>query len=138
MKFFRCLILTLSGVLWGCVVGQPTYEVAGVNHYANEAEAALIADAATKRVHGQPVTILKAVVPSYPYEANRQRIEGEVSVLITVNGDGSVGAITIVRSAHPLLADATREAMRQWRFKPFVMDGKPVSVQLEYTSHFAR
>jgi TonB family protein len=64
--------------------------------------------------------------PIYPRALHRAGIDGEVKVSFIVKADGSVNGISIVHSDHPELAEAAREAIAQWRFKPWTVDeGRP-------------
>jgi TonB family protein len=61
--------------------------------------------------------------PIYPLALQRAGIVGTVRVGFTVKADGSVNKVRIVQSDHPDLAEATRVAIAQWRFKPWTVDG---------------
>jgi TonB family protein len=50
-------------------------------------------------------------------------VVGTVRVGFTVKADGSISKVKIVQSDHPDLAEATRVAIAQWRFKPWTVDG---------------
>ncbi|MGG2022701.1 energy transducer TonB [Pseudomonas sp. S8] len=64
--------------------------------------------------------------PIYPKLLHRAGVEGEVRVSFVVKADGSVSAISIVQSDHPDLAEAVKDAITQWRFKPWTAeDGRP-------------
>jgi TonB family protein len=65
--------------------------------------------------------------PNYPAIAKAAGAEGSVSVRVTVDEDGNVVAAKAV-SGHPLLQSAAVDAARQSKFKPAVVDGKPVKV----------
>ncbi|HEF4759019.1 TPA: energy transducer TonB [Pseudomonas putida] len=60
--------------------------------------------------------------PIYPPELQRAGIIGEVRVGLTVRADGSVSKVSILSSDHPDLAEATRVATAQWRFKPWTVE----------------
>jgi TonB family protein len=69
--------------------------------------------------------------PIYPRELFRKGITGEVRVRFTVYADGSVNKLSVVQSDHPDLAEASRKAIAQWRFKPWtVEDGKPAEQEV--------
>ena len=64
--------------------------------------------------------------PIYPKLLRRAGVEGEVRVSFVVKADGSVSAINIVQSDHPDLAEAVKDAITQWRFKPWTTEnGRP-------------
>jgi TonB family protein len=61
--------------------------------------------------------------PVYPPALHRAGITGDVRVRFTAHADGSVSKVSILQSDHPDLAEATRVAIAQWRFKPWVVEG---------------
>jgi TonB family protein len=79
--------------------------------------------------------LLKKVQPVYPPNALRMRTEGAVKLLATV---GKTGSITVVKvlSGEPLLGQAAMEAVKQWKYKPYLLNGEPVEIQTEVTINF--
>lgn len=71
----------------------------------------------------------------YPEDAKQQRTEGIVKLHITIGADGSVKDAAPMSGA-PLLAAATLDAVRQWRYKPTTMDGKPIETEADITAVF--
>ena len=67
--------------------------------------------------------------PTYPLALQRAGIIGDVRVRFSVNADGSVSKVSILQSDHPDLAEATRVAIAQWRFKPWAVEGDKPSEQ---------
>ncbi|WP_160104782.1 energy transducer TonB [Pseudomonas izuensis] len=67
--------------------------------------------------------------PVYSLELQRTGIIGDVRVGFTVHADGSVSKVSILQSDHPDLAEATRVAISQWRFKPWTVEGDKPSEQ---------
>lgn len=82
-----------------------------------------------------PRGLIHRVEPKYPESAKVQHIEGPVVLDAQVLGDGTVGNIAIVQG-HPLLAEAATEAVKQWKFEPSMVDGKPVDRQERITVRF--
>jgi protein TonB len=80
-------------------------------------------------------TILKRVQPSYPREALSQRIQGPVVISATIATDGRVKNIRTLKG-HPLLASAATDAVKQWRYKPAMLNGEAVKVDTEITVVF--
>ncbi|VVN31777.1 energy transducer TonB [Pseudomonas fluorescens] len=69
--------------------------------------------------------------PIYPAALLRAGITGNVRVEFTVNADGLVNKVRILESDHPDLAEASRVAIEQWRFKPWVVDDdKPAKQEI--------
>jgi|SRR3954467_918015 TonB family protein len=56
--------------------------------------------------------------------------DATVGISCVVNPDGRVGAATVDASPDPKLNDVAVRAVRQWRFKPGLKDGKPVAVRI--------
>jgi TonB family protein len=79
--------------------------------------------------------LLKKVQPVYPPNALRMRIEGAVKLLATVGKTGSITAVKVV-SGEPLLGQAAMEAVKQWKYKPYLLNGEPVEIQTEVTINF--
>ena len=65
------------------------------------------------------------VQPTYPASARQLKIEGKVDVEAIVNPDGTVDDVQI-KSGNPILTRAATDALKRWKFKPFMADGKPV------------
>jgi TonB family protein len=76
--------------------------------------------------------LLKEVKPGYTSEAMRAKIQGAVLLQCTVNVDGTVGDIQVVRSLDPVfgLDQQAIAAARQWRFRPGTLRDQPVPVQI--------
>jgi len=79
--------------------------------------------------------LIHDVAPQYPPEAGRERIEGTVVLMAVI---GKNGAVTDVRveSGLPILAQAAIDAVKQWRYKPYMIDGEPVEVDSRITINF--
>jgi protein TonB len=76
----------------------------------------------------QAARILERVLPVYPPEAVEQRIGGRVLLEAIIARDGTIKEL-VLKEGHPLLAPAAIEAVRQWRYKPTILNGAPVEVQ---------
>ena len=79
--------------------------------------------------------LIHDVAPQYPAEAGRARIEGTVVLMAVIGTDGSVKEVR-VESGLPILAQAAIDAVRQWRYKAYVIDGEPVEVDSRITINF--
>lgn len=80
----------------------------------------------------QPGEIVRRVDPVYPESAQAQRIEGTVKLRVTIAADGAVSNVAVVSGPGPLV-EAAKAAVRQWRYTPTLLDGKPVEAE-EYVS----
>jgi protein TonB len=75
----------------------------------------------------QMAKLLRKVIPEYPVLARSARISGSVRLIGTIGTDGTIRNLQLV-SGHPLLARAAMEAVRQWIYKPTLLNGIPVEV----------
>ncbi len=86
---------------------------------------------ATKPVyisHIDPGMLISSVEPRYPAMARTTRTQGEVLLAAVIGKDGRVENLKVVR-AHPLLVGAALDAVRQWRYRPTILNGQPVEVE---------
>ena len=79
---------------------------------------------------------VKTPYPNYPKEARDRRIEGMVGLWVVLGPDGLPRQISLVKSLGYGLDEAAIEAVRKWRFKPSMKDGKPVAVQINMELNF--
>jgi TonB family protein len=80
--------------------------------------------------------VIHKVPPEYPPSARLARIEDTVHLQIWINKFGGVEEVTIV-SGHPLLAPSAIEAVKQWKYKPYLLSGEPVEVETTVSIRFA-
>ena len=81
----------------------------------------------------EPIKIEKAV---YPIQAEEKQLQGQVWVKILVSETGDVEEAEVI-SGNPILADAAVHAVKKWKFKPFIKNGKPVKVSTKVPIDFA-
>ena len=67
------------------------------------------------------------MTPEYPRLARLRRTQGIVILQVTVDRQGEVADLSVLRSAEGL-DEVAVEAARQWRYEPTIMNGRPVSV----------
>jgi periplasmic protein TonB len=79
--------------------------------------------------------LIHDVAPTYPPEAGRARIEGTVVLLAVIAKDGTVQDVR-VESGLPVLAQAAINAVKQWRYKPYILNGEPIEVASQITINF--
>ena len=68
------------------------------------------------------------VQPIYPPEARMNHIQGVVLFQATIGKDGLIHDLKVM-SGHPVLAEAAKGAVEQWRYRPYVLKGNPVEVE---------
>jgi len=79
--------------------------------------------------------MLKKVDPIYPPLARQARIRGSVILQVVINKSGDVENIQLY-SGHPILAPAAIDAVKQWKYKPYLLNGEPVEVETRVTVNF--
>jgi protein TonB len=91
------------------------------------------------RIGGQITqpALIKRVEPEYPALAVKARIQGVVILEATVNEEGNVTDVKLLRSANPLLDREAIIALRQWRYSPVVLNGVRVPFILTVTLSFS-
>ena len=77
-----------------------------------------------------------SVQPEYPRMARLRRIEGIVILEVTVDRQGNVSSVSVLRADAEGFGEAAVEAVRQWRYEPTIINGRPVSVVLTDTVRF--
>lgn len=73
----------------------------------------------------EPMHVLKTIPPVYPPIARIRRLSGAVVVQVTVGKDGKVRNPQLI-SGQPVFRDAAFDAVKQWKFKPAMLNGQPI------------
>ena len=79
--------------------------------------------------------IVKRVQPVYPAQARQMRLEGKVELQANISKSGSITGVKQL-SGNPLLGRAATDAVRQWKYKPYFLNGEPVEIQTQITVNF--
>jgi protein TonB len=72
--------------------------------------------------------LLKKIRPVYPLIARSARIQGQVLLSAIISKDGAIENLSLV-SGHPMLVPAAIEAVRQWHYRPYLLNGQPIEVE---------
>ena len=72
--------------------------------------------------------ILKEQKPQYTADAMRARVQGRVEMQVVVGIDGNVSSARVVTPLHPELDEQALRAVKEWKFVPGTVNGKPVPV----------
>ena len=75
------------------------------------------------------------VQPTYPPLARTARVQGSVVLAAVIGKDGTIQNLHVL-SGHPLLTQAALDAVRQWRYRPYILNGEPVEVDTQVTVNF--
>jgi periplasmic protein TonB len=132
----------VGGVPGGVVGGVPSGVIGGILAGSPRSVPTLAQGSAVTpaRVHVAArvveANLIHDVPPTYPAEAGRSRIEGTVVLRAVIGKDGTVQDVR-VESGLPILAQAAIEAVKQWRYKPYLLNGEAVEVESRITINFA-
>jgi TonB family protein len=84
----------------------------------------------------QAADLIHEVTPKYPEDAKSQHISGDVVLHAIIAKDDSVKELKLI-SGHPLLVNAATDAIKQWMYKPTLLNGEPVEVDTTISVVFA-
>jgi len=79
--------------------------------------------------------VISKVQPTYPPDARAARIQGSVVIATIIGKDGNIESERLV-SGDPLLAPAAMDAVKQWKYRPYLLNGNPVEVDTQITVNF--
>ena len=79
--------------------------------------------------------LVQAVKPTYPTLARSARVQGTVVLQVVIAKDGTIKSINAI-SGHPMLVPAAIDAVKQWRYKPYYLNGKPVEMETTVNVNF--
>jgi protein TonB len=147
-------IVTLGGghppICLICIGGKPTPGEEGQPYSPyvgdNQLPPGLVDDHGSNVKPGGPKRItsqlsegqlLNRVEPVYPHIAAISGIQGAVKLHAIIGRDGKIQSLSAV-SGHPLLVRAALEAVEQWRYRPYVLNGETVEVETLITVNFRK
>jgi TonB family protein len=79
--------------------------------------------------------IVRKVNPAYPEEARRARIQGTVLLRAVIDREGAISDLQYISGPNELVESAV-DAVRQWRYKPYLLMGSPVEVETQIQINF--
>jgi protein TonB len=80
--------------------------------------------------------LVKKVNPQYPDDSRHSRIQGQVILQAWIDKDGNVESVSLV-SGHPALAPAAIAAVKQWKYKPYLLNSQPMAVETQVVINFS-
>jgi periplasmic protein TonB len=80
-------------------------------------------------------SLIRRVQPVYPRLARSARIQGSVVLFAVISKAGAIDNLRVM-SGHPLLVPAAIEAVRQWRYRPYILNSEPIEVETQITVNF--
>jgi len=135
-------VMTTTGVVGGVPGGVPGGSMGGVlGSIASAGSVAALPKIATPqrvRVSSgvQSGLLVRKVQPMYPPLARQARIQGTVVLQAQISKNGDIENLQLV-SGHPMLAPAAIEAVKQWKYKPYLLNGEPVEVETTVQVNFS-
>ena len=79
--------------------------------------------------------IVQKAPVSYPEATRKAGIQGKVVLKVVTNYSGDVEEVTVV-SGDPALAQAASDAVKQWKYKPYLLNSQPTEIQTQITVNF--
>ena len=79
--------------------------------------------------------LIKKVQPVYPRNALAMRVEGSIELLATISKTGDITQVKVL-SGDSQLTKAATDAVKQWEYKPYLLNGEPVEIQTQVTINF--
>jgi protein TonB len=79
--------------------------------------------------------LVKKVQPQYPRNALSMHVEGAVELIATISTSGNISKVKIL-SGEKLLTGAAVDAVKQWKYRPYLLNGEPVEIQTQITVNF--
>jgi periplasmic protein TonB len=79
---------------------------------------------------------VKNVNPVYPQMAKIARVQGPVVLAAVIGKDGTIQNLHVLSTASPLLNQAAIDAVKEWRYRPYILNGEPVEVDTQITVNF--
>jgi TonB family protein len=107
---------------------SPAPEMAGGKQLADK-PAARVSSGITQGL------VLKKVPPLYPEQARRARIQGSVHMSVVISKTGDVVDVEVIDGPIELVVSAVN-AVRQWKYRPYVLQGEPVAVDTVITVNY--
>jgi protein TonB len=133
-------VMATTGVVGGVPGGVPGGSMGGVIGSVLSSTPTVAPKIATPqrvRVSSGVVSglLLRRVNPVYPPLARQARIQGQVVLQAQISKTGDIENLQLI-SGHPMLAPAAIEAVKQWKYKPYLLNGEPVEVDTQVQVNF--
>jgi protein TonB len=132
--------MTMAGVIGGVPGGVPGGSMGGViGGIIGSTPVAVPKVAAPTRIRVsggvQQGNLISQVKPVYPAIAKAARIQGTVVLQAEISKQGTIENLHVL-SGHPMLVQNAIDAVKQWRYKPYLLNGEPVPVETTITVNF--
>jgi protein TonB len=131
------------GVAGPAISGMGTGDPSGVRHLFESGSrpilpaARLAPTVAPVRIsHMSEGNLIYKVQPAYPALARTARIQGAVVLQAVISKQGAIENLKVL-TGQPMLVPAAIEAVRQWRYRPYILNNEPVEVETQITVNFS-
>jgi len=133
-------VMSSAGVIGGVPGGVPGGSMGGVIGSVLSSTPVAVPKIATPqrvRVSSGVVSglLVRKVNPVYPPLARQARIQGVVILQAQISKDGNIENLQLI-SGHPMLAPAAIDAVKQWKYRPYLLNGEPVEVETQVQVNF--
>ncbi len=129
-----------AGVVGGVPGGVPGGQMGGVMGSIIGSNAPMPKVAAPTRIRVSQGVVsglkIKEVKPVYPAIAKTARVQGSVVLQAEISKEGTIQNLRVI-SGPPLLIQSALEAVKQWRYRPYILNGEPVEVETMVTVNFS-
>ncbi len=82
-------------------------------------------------------SVISKVPPVYPMEAKMKHISGQVILHAIINKEGNIESLEVISAPSDDLAEASIEAVSQWKYRPYLLNGQPTEVDTTITVNFS-
>jgi protein TonB len=114
--------------VWGAI-NEP------LSHVAAPAAPAVASKPAFRTSSMLQGSLVRRVDPVYPPLARSVRVQGQVVLAAIISKAGTIQHLQVL-SGHPMLVNAALEAVSQWRYRPYVLNGEVIEVETQITVNF--
>lgn len=122
--------------------GPPSLNIGGGNPNGPDLVGPTITPPPPKRPpvisHTTDAMLLNKVVPEYPMIARISGLQGEVQLHAFVDRNGNIKSLTVLGTPPLVLAKAARDAVEQWKYRPYILNGEPVEIETFITVTFRK
>jgi protein TonB len=80
-------------------------------------------------------SLIRKVQPLYPPLAKTARIQGAVVLFAVISRAGTIDNLRVL-SGHPMLVPAAIDAVKQWQYRPYILNHEPIEVETQITVNF--
>ena len=133
-------VSSMGGVVGGVPGGVPGGQMGGVLGGILSSTPVATPRIAPQRVRvSQGVSeglLVNKITPPYPPMAKMARVQGSVVLQAVISKQGTIENLRVV-SGHPMLVQSALDAVKQWRYRPYLLNGEPVEVETQITVNFS-